>query len=886
VIGVRLGPYEIVAPIDVGGMGEVYRARDSRLGREVAVKVLPAEFAADPDRLRRFEQEAGAAAALNHPNILVLLDVGRHDGQPYLVTELLEGTTLRELVATGSLTVSRSVELGIQLAKGLAAAHEKGIVHRDLKPGNVFVTKDGTVKILDFGLAKLTQPISDAGGAAAGGLSGPDTASGLAVGTVGYMAPEQIRLQAVDQRADIFAFGCVLYEMLSGRRAFSGETPADTMSAILSQDPKPLSGVVGRPPSALEQLVRRCVAKRPDDRFQSAHDLVLVLPAITEDRPLGSLGRAVAWLEGHRAAAAVVVALVALAGAGGLWLANRPAPAPQGAGPARIVVFPFDNLGSPEDAYFASGMAEEITSRLANVRGLGVISRTTATGYERKGKTIKDVGNDLRVDFVLEGSVRLEHGNGGPSRVRISPQLIRVADDTHVWSERYDRVLADVFAIQSEVAESAVMAMGVALLPAEQTAMREISTSDLEAYQLYLRGRELFLGGEDRARLEGAVSLYQAAIDRDPKFAQAFAGLARSHLTMYWLHYDRSQARLARGLEAADRAVELAPYLAEAHVALGYGFYFGFLDYPRALNEFAVATTIQPNNADAAFGTGAVLRRQGRWGDSAEVLSRALELDPNSASCLYSVARSCVLARRYREAERHYDRAIALSPQWAAPYALKAWLQIVWRGDVNRARTILDEAGRVVGMQDDEMALPIRGSMIWRASRDYGEALRQLERGPRTILANQYFYLPIALLRGQLERLAGKSDAGRGAFQAAKTELEQRIKEAPADARFHSSLGVAYAGLGKPDDAVREALLGCELMPASKEASKALCRLEDLAVVYTMVGRQAEAVSSLDDLLGRSGEWTPHVIRLDPRWDPLRADPRFEALLLKYEVKE
>jgi serine/threonine protein kinase len=268
--GTRLGPYEIGSPLGAGGMGEVYRARDTRLGRDVAIKVVPADFATDRDRLRRFEQEARAAAALNHPNILVLHDVGRYGGQPYLVTELLEGETLKEQIGRGGLTVSRSIDFGIQIARGLAAAHEKGIVHRDLKPGNVFVTADGTVKILDFSLAKLLESEGPLEVLRDASTRDPQTATGARLGTVGYMAPEQVRGLAVDHRADIFAFGCVLYEMLSGRRAFTGDTEADTISAILTKDPPPLSSSMQALPTGLERIVRRCLEKRPDDRFSSA----------------------------------------------------------------------------------------------------------------------------------------------------------------------------------------------------------------------------------------------------------------------------------------------------------------------------------------------------------------------------------------------------------------------------------------------------------------------------------------------------------------------------------------------------------------------------------------------------------------------------------------
>jgi serine/threonine-protein kinase len=558
----------------------------------------------------------------------------------------------------------------------------------------------------------------------------------------------------------------------------------------------------------------------------------------------------------------------------------------QGTRAPKIVVLPFENLGSPEDAYFAAGMAEEITSRLANVQGLRVISRTTAVEYDRKGKTVKQIGGDLGVDYVLEGSVRWERAPGSESRVRITPQLIRVTDDTHVWADRYERVLADVFAMQSEVAESAVRAMGVALLPREQAALQEVSTNDLEAYNLYLRGRELDRSGQERSAVDGALQMYQAAVERDPRFAQALAGLAQGHLSMYWFHFDRSPERLIKAREAAERAVALRPDLAETHMALGYYFYQGLLDYPRALSEFSTALKIQPNNSDALLGVGVALRRQGRWGEAAEALSKALVSDPGNPRLLYNFGQACVLARRYAEADRAYGHAIALNPQWGELYGFRAALQVQWHGNVMRAEAVVNEALPVAGLTDDFRYLADSALRVMLARRDYQGALRQLEAETRYCFDEQFRYSPVQLLLGQVQVLASQNDLARSSIEAARVELEEKARLDPNDARFHSSLGIAYAGLGRTEDAVREARLGCKLMPASKDAWRALYRLEDLALVYTMVGRSGEAIAQLDDLLARSGEWTPHVLRLDPRWDPLRSDPRFQALLTKYEVKE
>ncbi|MGA9751428.1 MAG: protein kinase [Acidobacteriota bacterium] len=920
VTGARLGPYEILSAVGAGGMGEVYRARDTRLGREVAVKVLPGEFAQAPERLRRFEQEAKAAAALNHPNILVLYDIGsaevpwRGAEDPeaisppppglsrllrdlalteekgeivhYIVTELLEGETLRQRLRGGPLPASKAVALGIQIAQGLAAAHENGIVHRDLKPDNLFVTNDGLVKILDFGLARLVSPSKEGAPAdSQAPTAEAPTREGTVLGTPGYMAPEQVRGLASDARSDLFAFGCVLYEMLAGQRAFTGETHTDVAAAILKEDPADLMGLAPQTSPFLAQIITRCLEKRPEDRFQSARDLAHDLGRVLTDRTLGQGAAAPRAPRRRRAAGLALLGFAVLLAAGVaavmfLWAS----PGGQGPRPPRIVVLPFENLGQPDEAYFAAGMTEEIASRLSSVEGLGVISRTSAMQYKRAGKTIKQVGHDLGVDYVLEGSVRWERGTGQESRVRITPQLIRVADDTQVWSDRYDRVLADVFAIQAEVAESAVRAMGVTIVPHEQTRLKEAATNDLEAYDLYLRGRELITHGAGPDAYREATRLFQAAVERDPRFVQALARLTWANLAMYWLHYDRSPERVVQAKEAAERAVALRPDLPESRNALAWYYYFGLLDYPRALDEFAAALTLQPNNSDALYGRGAVLRRMGRWEESAETQRKACELDPKNIPFLENLAIGYMLARRYAEADRLLKRSIAINPQWSELYAVRAILQLVWHGDSEGAKAGLDEAKRVAGLTDD----PTFEDMNFRVAllrRDYTGALQVLDSSKRRAFANQFQYLPISLLRGETHRLAGQDGLARGFFEAARAELEQRIARNPDDALAHSSLGIAYAGLGRRADAVREAKRGCDLAPEARDAWVALWRTYELAQVYAMVGQNGEAIAALERLLAGSGLLTANLVRLDPTLAPLSSNPRFQLLLAKYGVK-
>jgi TolB-like protein len=450
-VGRILGHYRIAEKIGAGGMGEVYRAHDDRLDRDVAVKVLPEELAANPERLARFEREAKAVAQLAHPNILAIHDFGAESGITFAVMELLEGQSLREVLSTTALTQRKAVEFARSIADGLAAAHDKGIIHRDLKPENVFLTKDGQIKILDFGLAKTSLPEGDLGSATP--TEELQTRPGGLLGTVPYMAPEQVQGEPVDGRSDIFALGVVLYEMLTGRRPFGGSTAVETAAAILKEDPEPMSSVLPGVSPTLADVVSTCLEKRPEDRFSSARDLSLTLAAVdvhgqTSPGADGSPLRR-RWVHVLAVATAAVIAVLFLLPPRGLFQRGGDTPSEPAA--PRIVVLPFENLGLPDDAYFADGMTEEITARLTSINGLEVISRTSAKQYADTEKSIPQIGRELNVGYVLEGSVRWARSGNGESRIRITPQLIRVGDDAHLWAETYDRILDDIFAVQSEI---------------------------------------------------------------------------------------------------------------------------------------------------------------------------------------------------------------------------------------------------------------------------------------------------------------------------------------------------------------------------------------------------------------------------------------------------
>jgi TolB-like protein len=481
--GVRLGSYEIVAPLGAGGMGEVYRGKDTRLGREVALKVLPEDLAGDGEALERFQREARALAALSHPNILAIFDVGADQGVSFAVTELLEGETLRERLDRALLPLDSILEIGAAAAEGLAAAHAKGVVHRDLKPANLFLTSGGQLKILDFGLARLeaTPSRGEATRSYVPGL----TEFGRILGTAAYMAPEQVRGEPADARADIFALGCVLYEMASARRAFPGQTPAEIMAAVLRDEPEELIESE-RVTVELKQVIARCLQKRPEQRFQSAGDLAFTLRTLR--RGPGSEARAALARPGYRPC---------------------------------LAVLPFQNLSAAkeETEYLVDGMTEALIADLAKIRALRVVSRTTVMQYKDARKPLPQIARELKADAVVEGSM-LHSG----SWVRITAQLIRTETDEHLWAESYQRELRDALLVQSEVARAIAQEINVALTQEEEAHLESARPVKAAAYDAYLKARHHWNRGSGDD-LKRAIDYLRQAVALDSDVALSYLGV-------------------------------------------------------------------------------------------------------------------------------------------------------------------------------------------------------------------------------------------------------------------------------------------------------------------------------------------------------------------------
>jgi serine/threonine protein kinase/tetratricopeptide (TPR) repeat protein len=688
--GSRLGPYEISRLIGAGGMGEVYRARDTRLGREVAVKVLPERVAKDPDALARFEREARTVAALNDPHVCSLHDVGSEGDVRYAVLELLEGETVRERLSRGALPPSNAVELAMQMCHGLAAAHSKGIVHRDLKPENLFLTPKG-LKILDFGLAKL-QPVG--GGAGEAGFSKEPTRSaqeqltspGVAPGTAAYMSPEQARGEPAEARSDIFAAGVVLYEMLSGRRPFRRDTHPETLTAILKEDTPVLTSPTGPVPPGLERIVRRCLEKDPEHRFHSAEDVAFALEAISDRRPgitPPAPSRRRPWLRPAALAAVVVLGLA------GLWLWLRPSPepavAPGASAPLRsLAVLPLENLsGDPEQEYFADGMTEALIADLSKIKALRVIGRTSVMQYKGVKKPLPQIASELGVDAVVEGSVMWSG-----DRVRITTQLVRAVPEEHLWAESYVRDLHDILALQSDVARRIAEAVEASVTPEEEKRLASTRQVDPVAHEAYLKGRHFLRLSQPRK----CIDYFQEALAADPSYALAYAGLAEAYVTFAHGEIPPREA-FPQGMAMATKALELDSTLSEAHTALADARYHYNYDWIGAEAGFRRVFDLDSSNATAHAWYAGLLAAQGRFDEASAEMKEVKILDPFSAH-RHLAARWLYYARRPTQVIQECEERLELYPN-EPDYLLG--LAYAQEGRYERAISELEKALSVSG---------------------------------------------------------------------------------------------------------------------------------------------------------------------------------------------
>ncbi|MFA5833613.1 MAG: protein kinase [Bacteroidota bacterium] len=880
-IGHVISHYKILEKLGEGGMGVVYKAQDTKLDRYVALKFLPAHVAKSEQEKSRFFQEAKSASALNHPNVCTIYGIDEANDMQFIEMELVEGVTLWDKVdAASPLTIKQVVEYGIQISEALHEAHSKGIIHRDIKAENIMVNSKNQIKVMDFGLAKLK-----------GSLKLTRTSS--TIGTLAYMSPEQIQGIEADIRSDIFSYGVVLFEMTTGKMPFRGEHEAAVMYSIVNEEPELATKYRSDIPNELLHILKKSLEKDPEDRYQSMSEIIVDLRRLKKEstrivrtkefqtpdipkKPRPDQSEQQMRLSKRTLLFSAIGIAVLLAG---IFFQNSIRSLFAHDEKKVIVVLPFENLGPNDKDYFVDGMTDEVTSRLSGLSGLKVIARSSAVQYKKTAKTLKQIGDELGVNYVLQGTVRWETVDG-KTNVRVNPTLIRVEDETQAWSISMESVLSSAFKLQSDIASRVAGAMDVALGTVEKKSLETSLTENSEAYDYYLKAIEYSNRSVSKSDQEIAIQLLERAIRLDPKFAAAFAKLAKIHATMYWFFYDRTEKRVEQSRAAGERATELAPQLSESHEAMGWYYYHTKLDYSKALGEFSLALSYRPSNSTVYYGIAAVMRRQGNMRGSIEAFEKSIESNPRAADLIRQLGETQVLAREYEKASRNFDKSLELSPDITGTYQDMVRNLLAWKADLEGSRRTVEQARRIGKINETEFIIDYLEYDVELIARNFQAAKKVIDQvNTKEFLNDQFGYAPTSLLRAQMEHIRGNETLAKQYYDSAVAYIRVQLKTNPADERFYSALGLAYAGIGRKNDAITAGERGVELLPIEKEAWRGSFRLRDLARIYVMVGEQEKAVDILERLLSLPCEVTVPLLKIEPWWEPLKNNKRFQKLV-------
>jgi TolB-like protein/Tfp pilus assembly protein PilF/predicted Ser/Thr protein kinase len=873
------GDYKLLEEIGRGGQGVVYRARQKSLNRTVALKVIGLGHWATEGHLKRFRREAEAAASLDHSGIVPIYEVGEREGSCYFSMKLVEGGQLDDVVKRQPMTIRKAVELIAKVARTVHYAHEHSILHRDIKPGNILLDQKGEPHLTDFGLARLVETESTV------------TRTMEVLGTPSYMAPEQAvgNNEAVSSITDVYGIGAVLYQLLTGHPPFAGGTTYETIKLLLDTEPRQPRLWNSKIDRDLSTICLKCLEKDPKRRYSSAQALAEDLQRWLKHEPIrarrtGVFTRGRKWVRRNPTSALLAASLVALAAAAGwvVWKSEFFRSPPT----TGIAVLPFENLdGDKANTAFADGVQGEILSSLARVADLKVISRTSVMEY-RGQRNMHKIGQALHVSYLLEGSVSKAGG-----RIRLNTELIDTRTDTNIWSQRYERDLSDVFAVQSEIAQTIADQLHARLSPGEKAAIEKPPTKDLLAYDLYVRALALIDPALDDPDLRqdalSGIQFLEAAIAHDPSFLLAYCKLAQAHDYLYQ-QGDRTRGRLARADSAVKFALRLGPDSGEAHLSLALHLYWGYYDYDRARAELAIASHTLPNNSRIAKIAGLIDRRQGRWSEAVRELERSAELDPRNLVPLDNLISTYFLTRSYKQLIQVIDRRAALKPNGIGTRLPRASIDLASRADTRALHALLQELVTDDPPTAEYLAEPcFRLGLLERDPDATQRALTAATRAKKFTNATPNGDVPFShsFWEGLVARMKGDNVAAHAAFVAARAEQEEMLQAQSGYGLALSGLGMVDAYLGRKEEALREAGQAVELLPVAKNALDGADALYCFAVICALTGERDLAFQQLDVLVKIPSSTTYGDLRLNPYWDSLRGDPRFEKIVASLAPK-
>jgi serine/threonine protein kinase/Flp pilus assembly protein TadD len=877
---VVFGRYALVKVLGRGGMGIVWLAHDEELERDVALKFLPDLMIQDRALLDQLKHETKRSLELTHSHIVRIHDFVHDDRSGCISMEYVDGETLSNLRAEKEQKVFEPHELGgwiAQLCDALDYAHNHAkVIHRDLKPTNLMLNKRGDLKITDFGIAR----------------SLADSASRLTAeqgrsGTLVYMSPQQLNGDRSTHLDDIYSLGATIYELLTSKPPFySGNIDRQICERVppsMTERRKEFDIEPASVAPVWEDTVGACLAKDPPRRPQSATEIAqrLQLPG-RSTRITTAPGKT-----SNKKALIVcgIAALFALALAGSYFGALKRHAKPLSAAVAipekSIAVLPFENRSEEKaNVYFAEGIQDEILTRLSKIADLKVISRTSTRQYKSAPENLPEIAKQLGVAHILEGSVQ-KIGDA----VRVNVQLINAATDSHLWADTFDRKLTDIFSVETEVAKAIADQLQAKISPTEKAAIERAPTTDLDAYDRYLRAQALFADTSDpihaREKLPQAAHMLEEAVTLDPRFLQAWCLLSRVHGAAYFRGHDRTQARLDLAKATVDAALRLQPDAGEAHLALAIYYYNGFRDYGRARSELVMARRALPNSADVFRYTGMIDRREGHWDEATRNLERSLELDPRNFFTLRQLAYAYGWQHRYADQARTYDLALTIEPGDPATRMNRALIALDWKADMKPFQTTL----AALVAENPSLALDWEGLRASLCDRTMAAATLALANYPREGVVGNGVNHPYAFWQGVVARCQGDSAKAGTAFTAAHSEVEKIVEKQPDFAAAVSLLGMIDAGLGRKEEAIREGRHACELLPVSKDAIDGVDLAINLAQIYACTGEKDRAIEQIAAVQRVPNTLSYGLLKLHPYWDPLRGDPRFEKIVASLAPK-